>query len=123
MWSRTRGSSDSALELVQMALRIYIGIFCVGAICAEQEVLVINKIPILHSWMIRGLTYSFLGLIGLEQSVAVNFNEDGSSSGRHASLFIKCLLCVRNIRINAKKECNLRLEKRKIRQDILLEEM
>lgn len=134
VFDRNDEDSDSALGLVQMALRIYMGIFCVGAICAEQEVLVINKIPILHSWMIRGLTYSFLGLIGLEQSVAVNFNEDGSSSGRHASLFIKFssfaltfmgllyfvmgLLCMRNIRKNAKKEYDLRLEKEKIRQDI-----
>jgi len=131
---------------VQMALRVYMTLFCVGVIVAELECLLINRMPLLHSWLVRGIVYSFLGIVGMEESVAVKFdlnNDDDSSVPTtregHASLFIKLssyamtalgvlyflmgCLCMRRLRDNCRTKYNERIKKAEMKHQILQENL
>eukprot|EP00816_Leptocylindrus_hargravesii_P005922 CAMPEP_0196812618 /NCGR_PEP_ID=MMETSP1362-20130617/29053_1 /TAXON_ID=163516 /ORGANISM="Leptocylindrus danicus, Strain CCMP1856" /LENGTH=252 /DNA_ID=CAMNT_0042188401 /DNA_START=187 /DNA_END=945 /DNA_ORIENTATION=- len=131
---------------VQMALRVYMTLFCVGVIVAELECLLINRMPLLHSWLVRGIVYSFLGVVGMEESVAVKFdlnNDDDSSVPTtregHASLFIKLssyamtalgvlyflmgCLCMKRLRDNCRTKYNERIRKAEMKHQILQENL
>ena len=130
---------------VQMALRVYMTVFCVGVIVAELECLFINSMPLLHNWLVRGIVYSFLGIVGMEESVAVKFdfkNDDNNvttTKEGHASLFIKLssyamtamgalyflmgCLCMRRLRDNCRMKYNERIRKAEMRHEILQENL
>lgn len=132
--------STTTIGPVQMALRCYMSVFCIGAICAEQEVLMINKVPLLHSWILRGLVYSFLGLVGLEESAAINYKTSGtpSLSFEDASVFILMssfamvivgvlyflmgIVCLRLMRDNLREKYNAKIEKEIMKREMMNED-
>jgi hypothetical protein len=63
---------------VQFALRIYVALFCLIGVLVETEVQappcfkrIKKEGGLLHNWIWRGFLYSFLGLVGCEEGIAV----------------------------------------------------
>jgi hypothetical protein len=63
---------------VKFALRIYVALFCLVGVLVETEVqapLCLKRIKekggLLHNWIWRGFLYSFLGLVGCKEGIAV----------------------------------------------------
>lgn len=61
------------IGLLQLALRMYVSMFCLSIILVEFSVPFpfIRESKILQSYFSRGFIYSFIGLIGMEESYAV----------------------------------------------------
>ena len=57
-------------DVLQIALRVYIGLFCIAFIGLEAD-LCLQSNAILHTYWSRGIVYSFVGLVGVEQSIAL----------------------------------------------------
>jgi hypothetical protein len=57
-------------DVLQIALRIYIGIFCIAFMGLEADLYLQNNYVLRTFWS-RGIVYSFVGLIGVEQSIAL----------------------------------------------------
>ena len=122
-----------------MALRCYMAVFCILVITAEQEIILVNNLPILQNWILRGLIYSFLGIVGLDESEAINYKTDGtpSLSFEHASVFILLsssamiavgilyflmgILFLQLFRDNLVKKYNEKLAKEIMKQEIINE--
>lgn len=131
--------SSTTIGPVQMALRCYMSVFCIGAICAEQEALSINNVPLLKSWILRGLVYSFLGLVGLEESAAINYKTTGtpSLSFEDASVFILMssfamvfmgvtyflmgIMCLGMVRDNLRSKYKSKVEKEIFKREMMKE--
>jgi hypothetical protein len=63
---------------VQFALRIYVALFCLIGVLVETEVQappcfkrIKKEGGLLHNWIWRGFLYSFLGLVGCKEGIAV----------------------------------------------------
>jgi len=66
------------IEPIQYVLRCYLSVFSLLILLAEIEFSwTIKRIPIFNNWIHRGLFYSFFGLVGVEESVAIDL--DGES--------------------------------------------
>jgi hypothetical protein len=66
MWMSLRDSFWT-----QKLLRAYVILFCTLFILAEMQFpLQTRLVPSLNNWLYRGLIYSFIGVIGLEESYA-----------------------------------------------------
>lgn len=57
-------------DILQIALRVYIGLFCIAFMGLEADLCLQNNY-ILGAFWSRGIVYSFIGLIGVEQSIAL----------------------------------------------------
>jgi hypothetical protein len=57
-------------DVLQIALRVYIGLFCIAFMGLEADLFLQNNY-ILGAFWSRGIVYSFIGLIGVEQSIAL----------------------------------------------------
>jgi len=57
-------------DVLQIALRVYIGLFCIAFIGLEADLCLQNNY-IAHTYWSRGFVYSFVGLVGVEQSIAL----------------------------------------------------
>eukprot|EP00565_Helicotheca_tamesis_P002678 CAMPEP_0185731530 /NCGR_PEP_ID=MMETSP1171-20130828/13188_1 /TAXON_ID=374046 /ORGANISM="Helicotheca tamensis, Strain CCMP826" /LENGTH=225 /DNA_ID=CAMNT_0028400813 /DNA_START=25 /DNA_END=702 /DNA_ORIENTATION=- len=82
---------------VEAALRAYVGCFDIVYIIVELEWMLdkewITKFPLMANWIIRGIVFSFLGLIGMEQSIAIrvdmlHLDHVASTKLQAASLFL-----------------------------------
>ncbi|CAM9894832.1 unnamed protein product [Discosporangium mesarthrocarpum] len=72
---------NTDLSPVSMAIRCYNTLFCFAIIFAELEwTQTVRELSILHAWMPRGIIYSFVGLLTLEEE-----NEKGLELGSAAS--------------------------------------
>lgn len=65
--------------LISLALhhnnhRSYLAIFCFSFILTESRIPLLQKIGI-DNWILRGFIYSFIGLIGMEQDLAVKVED------------------------------------------------
>lgn len=89
----------SQVSILQTALRCYVSIFCLIFIAVEFDIPIrfVRKSEILQNFIFRGFLYTFIGLIGAEESLAFQFEDalkkdgmmpDGVTSYR-ASLFIQ----------------------------------
>jgi len=58
------------VDKLQIALRVYISLFLVTFIGVETELLLQHTV-LGNNFMIRGILYSFVGLIGVEQSASI----------------------------------------------------
>jgi cytochrome c biogenesis protein CcdA len=57
--------------IIQHLLRVYVLIFCIMFILAElQFEQFLKLVPPLKNWIYRGFLYSFVGIIGVEESYA-----------------------------------------------------
>lgn len=87
----------SQVSILQTALRCYVSIFCLIFIAVEFDVPIrfIRKSEILQNFIFRGFLYTFVGLIGAEESLAFQFEDalkkDGADevTSYWASLFIQ----------------------------------
>lgn len=61
---------------LQIAVRSYLAIFCLSFILTESSIAFLQRIaPPQNNWILRGFLYSFIGLIGMEQDLAVKVEE------------------------------------------------
>ncbi|KAL9182101.1 hypothetical protein ACHAXT_012444 [Thalassiosira profunda] len=60
---------------LQVAVRSYLALFCVSFILAEVRVPFLQKIALHDNWILKGFLYSFIGLIGMEQDLAVKVED------------------------------------------------
>lgn len=61
---------------LQIAVRFYLAIFCLSFVLTESRIPFLQKIVSPHNnWILRGFLYSFIGLIGMEQDLAVKVEE------------------------------------------------
>ncbi|EEC49571.1 predicted protein [Phaeodactylum tricornutum CCAP 1055/1] len=78
---------------VQHILRFYILFFCILFICAELQLQTVTSyVPFLKSWIYRGFLYTFVGVIGVEESYATlaqTYPEIPGVKEQAASLFLK----------------------------------
>jgi hypothetical protein len=85
--SSTRG------EIIQDILRVYILLFCAMFILSElQFEQFLKLVPLMKNWIYRGFLYSFVGIIGVEESYAALAEEYPnlpSFREEMASLFLK----------------------------------
>lgn len=57
--------------IIQHILRVYVLVFCIMFILAElQFERFLKLVPSMKNWMYRGFLYSFVGIIGIEESYA-----------------------------------------------------
>mmetsp|Transcript_35043 Transcript_35043/g.47063 ORF Transcript_35043/g.47063 Transcript_35043/m.47063 type:complete len:164 (-) Transcript_35043:1607-2098(-) len=74
-FSTSRPSVVIGVSPIEWALRAYISFFCILFVFVELEWMLdiewMTKFPIMSSFMVRGIIYSFIGLIGMEQSIAM----------------------------------------------------
>ena len=62
--------------LLQNAVRAYMIIFCVSFIALELRVPLLSRIAMPSSnWILKGFMYSFIGLIGMEQDLALKVED------------------------------------------------
>ena len=62
--------------LLQNAVRAYMIIFCVSFIVLELRVPLLRRIAMPNSnWILKGFMYSFIGLIGMEQDLALKVED------------------------------------------------
>mmetsp|Transcript_16334 Transcript_16334/g.35546 ORF Transcript_16334/g.35546 Transcript_16334/m.35546 type:complete len:336 (-) Transcript_16334:1399-2406(-) len=61
---------------LQIALRSYLAIFCFSFVLTESRIPFLERIVSPHNnWILRGFLYSFIGLIGMEQNLAVKIED------------------------------------------------
>lgn len=61
---------------LQIAVRSYVSIFCVSFMLNESRLPIFEKILTpRNNWILRGFLYSFIGLIGMEQDLAVRVED------------------------------------------------
>jgi len=61
---------------LQIAVRSYLAIFCISFVLTESRIPFLQRILSPHSnWILRGFLYSFIGLIGMEQDIALKVEE------------------------------------------------
>mmetsp|Transcript_11264 Transcript_11264/g.15884 ORF Transcript_11264/g.15884 Transcript_11264/m.15884 type:complete len:322 (-) Transcript_11264:228-1193(-) len=61
------------LALLQIFIRSYLALFSFIFVLAEFEMEFLNKTS-LRNWIARGFLYTFLGLVGMEQEIAMSSN-------------------------------------------------
>ncbi|EJK65646.1 hypothetical protein THAOC_13474 [Thalassiosira oceanica] len=62
--------------LLQNAVRAYMIIFCVSFIVLELRIPLLSRIAMPNSnWILKGFMYSFIGLIGMEQDLALKVED------------------------------------------------
>lgn len=80
-------------KLIQTVLRAYLILFCVIFILVELEFeWVVNNVTPLKSWLNRGFLYSFVGVVGMEESFAALAEQYPKVPGvkeQFASIFLK----------------------------------
>lgn len=62
-----------------ISYRIYIIIFCIFFILVESRIPFLKRFTSLN-WILRGFLYSFIGVIGIEQDLAIKVEDYASSS-------------------------------------------
>lgn len=72
------------IETLQILLRVYILFFCLFLLIAESNKnwFGIQQTFISQNWMMKGIFHSFLGLIAVEQSVAMDVHDTDSAMNR-----------------------------------------
>lgn len=72
---------------LQIAVRSYLAIFCLSFILTESRIPFLQKIASPHNnWVLRGFFYSFIGLIGMEQDLAVKVEDIAAGTGTSSVL-------------------------------------
>eukprot|EP00565_Helicotheca_tamesis_P002076 CAMPEP_0185729306 /NCGR_PEP_ID=MMETSP1171-20130828/5089_1 /TAXON_ID=374046 /ORGANISM="Helicotheca tamensis, Strain CCMP826" /LENGTH=225 /DNA_ID=CAMNT_0028398111 /DNA_START=52 /DNA_END=729 /DNA_ORIENTATION=- len=92
---------------IEWTLRVYVIIFNIVYILVELEWMLdiqwITKFPLMANFMVRGIVFSFLGVIGVEQSIAIrvdmlHMNHIASTRMKAASLLLEltsyCMTCL-----------------------------
>lgn len=87
-------------DLLEKVLRGYISVFCLVCIAIEAEWLF--RDTTISNFMVRGIIYSFIGSVGMEQAVRVNkLNHAADSWAMFTALFLQiasysetCLGCL-----------------------------
>eukprot|EP00581_Thalassiosira_minuscula_P016015 CAMPEP_0183722746 /NCGR_PEP_ID=MMETSP0737-20130205/14615_1 /TAXON_ID=385413 /ORGANISM="Thalassiosira miniscula, Strain CCMP1093" /LENGTH=339 /DNA_ID=CAMNT_0025952977 /DNA_START=134 /DNA_END=1153 /DNA_ORIENTATION=- len=72
---------------LQIAVRCYLAIFCLSFVLTESRIPILRKLLASHNdnWILRGFLYTFIGLIGMEQDLAVKVAE--IAAGTTANVF------------------------------------
>lgn len=62
---------------LQISVRSYLAIFCLSFILTESHIPFLQRIVLSshNNWILRGFLYSFIGLIGMEQDLAVKVED------------------------------------------------
>ncbi|KAL7525617.1 hypothetical protein ACHAWF_003819, partial [Thalassiosira exigua] len=64
---------------LQIAVRSYLAIFCLSFMIAESRIPFLKRISSPHDgWVLRGFLYSFVGLVGMEQDIAIKATDIAS---------------------------------------------
>lgn len=72
---------------LQIAVRLYLALFCFSFVLTEARIPFLQKIVSPHNnWIIRGFLYTFIGLIGMEQDLAVRIEEIAGGKTSIASI-------------------------------------
>jgi hypothetical protein len=130
----------SDVDNLQIALRVYMSVFLVAFICIETEVILRTSSTLGNNFMLRGVMYSFVGLIGVEQSAAIRVD---MSHGNHIAsvwaqisslvlhisawfetamgclYFVLGALCMREMRDKMRQKERERQERAQIRSEAL----
>ena len=91
--------NQASLQWIRNLLRTYLFVFSLACVPVELELEFMNNIiPVMQNWVVRGLFYSFLGLIGVEESTVTIREQDNdetfmwwqifSAVGVHLSSFV-----------------------------------
>ena len=68
----------SCLPPCNLKSRLYLSIFCLIFILVESRIPFLNGV--IQNWILRGFLYSFFGLIGMEQDLAIRVEEISAGS-------------------------------------------
>merc|ERR1712008_267192 len=81
--------------LLQIALRCYVAVFTIIFIFSELEVSCFTRhFVALDSWAYRGILQSFIGLIGIEESVTLYFIDKGNTDVLGYEIFAAAFITV-----------------------------
>jgi hypothetical protein len=67
---------------LQYFVRIYLIIFCISFILLESRIPLLRRLsfPAHENWILRGFMYTFIGVIGMEQDVAIKVEDIASGT-------------------------------------------
>lgn len=67
---------------LQYFVRIYLIVFCISFILLESRIPLLRRItfPAHNNWILRGFMYTFIGVIGMEQDVAIKVEDIASGT-------------------------------------------
>lgn len=67
---------------LQYFVRIYLIIFCISFVLLESRIPLLRRItfPAHNNWILRGFMYTFIGVIGMEQDVAIKVEDIASGT-------------------------------------------
>jgi len=104
----------SKMGAVQLTTRVYGAIFAILAIVVESEKGNSVRSSVLMNWCARGFVYSYLGVMGLEESIVVNISKSHVADAQFVAVFVQFsslglivlgggyfvmgALCLRNVR-------------------------
>ena len=74
--------NEKIITGLQYFVRIYLMIFCVSFVLLESRIPLLRRLtfPAHDNWILRGFMYTFIGIIGMEQDVAIKVEEIASGS-------------------------------------------
>lgn len=67
---------------LQYFVRIYLIVFCLSFVLLESRIPLLRRItfPAHNNWILRGFMYTFIGVIGMEQDVAIKVEDIASGA-------------------------------------------
>lgn len=79
------GLDKEEMTGLQYFVRVYLILFCISFTLLESRIPLLKRLtfPAHDNWILRGFMYTFIGIIGMEQDVAIKVEDitTGSSSG------------------------------------------
>jgi len=60
---------------LQVAVKSYLVIFCASFVVTESHVPLLRRFTFHTNWIIRGFLYTFIGLVGMEQDLAIQVGQ------------------------------------------------
>ena len=75
-------SGSEGITGLQYFVRVYLIIFCVSFVLLESRIPLLRQLsfPAHDNWILRGFMYTFIGIIGMEQDVAIKVEDIASGT-------------------------------------------
>lgn len=95
------GLDKEEITGLQYFVRVYLIIFCVSFILLESRIPLLKRLtfPAHDNWILRGFMYTFIGIIGMEQDVAIKVEDIASGTTNilgpdYGNLFASLLVAI-----------------------------
>mmetsp|Transcript_2130 Transcript_2130/g.3662 ORF Transcript_2130/g.3662 Transcript_2130/m.3662 type:complete len:360 (+) Transcript_2130:83-1162(+) len=80
---KQHNNNNNNITGLQYFVRIYLLLFCTSFILLESRIPLLRKcsFPAHENWILRGFMYTFIGIIGMEQDVAIKVEDIATATG------------------------------------------